>query len=333
MMKRNIIPVALLATLLSFSLAWSDTTIETTHKTSGFRGIAASKGTTIQRYQAYKLWESTTTGFAGAILSKITGKQETITITRVDKGVYWTLDSEEMLYEEAPIVPLKEMTGKKPSDKKAEGKSKVQVRKSKFTVKETGASETINGFPCKEYLITWLLEMEDVETKQRSLSTMTTNLWSTPETATVRSAQADVMKFQRAFARKLRVNVTPDEARLMGMEVFAAMSGMSEAELSKGLSRVQKEMSKIKGYPIRTEVTWNLEPAGDASVKESPGASTSTQDTAGRSCLFGGLAGLTGQQGPSGGAPLFSSEFEVKSIEVKPVPAKTFEIPTGYTKK
>jgi hypothetical protein len=332
-MKRSIIPVALLATLLSFSLAWSDTTIETTHKTSGFRGIAASKGTTIQRYQAYKLWESTTTGFAGAILSKITGKQETITITRVDKGVYWTLDSEEMIYEEDPIVPLKDMTGKKPSDKKAEGKSKVQVRKSQFTVKETGASETINGFPCKEYLITWLLEMEDVETKQRSLSTMTTNLWSTPETATVRSAQADVMKFQRAFARKLGVNVTPDEARLMGMEVFVAMSGMSEAELSKGLSRVQKKMSKIKGYPIRTEVTWNLEPAGDASVKEGPGASTSTQDTAGRSCLFGGLAGLTGQQGPSGSAPLFSSEFEVKSIEVKPVPAKTFEIPTGYTKK
>ena len=332
-MKQSIILVALLATLLSFSLAWGDTTIETTHKTSGFRGIAASKGTTIQRYQAYKLWESTTTGFAGAILSKITGKQETITITRVDKGVYWTLDSEEMIYEEAPIVPLKDMMGEKPSDKKAEGKSKVQVRKSQFTVKETGVSETINGFPCKEYLITWLLEMEDVETKQRSLSTMTTNLWSTPETATVSSAQADVMKFQRAFARKLGVNVTPDEARLMGMEVFAAMSGMSRAELSKGLSRVQKEMSKIKGYPIRTEVTWNLEPAGDASLKEGSGASPSTQDTAGRSCLFGGLAGLTGQQGPSGGAPLFSSEFEVKSIEVKPVPAKTFEIPTGYTKK
>ena len=183
-------------------------------------------------------------------------------------------------------------------------------------------------------MITWLLEMEDVETKQRSLSTMTTNLWSTPETAAVRSAQADVMEFQRAFARKLGVNVTTsDAARLMGMEVFAAMSGMSETELSKGLSRVKKEMAKIKGYPIRTEVTWNLEPAGDASVKEGPSASTSTQDTAGRSCLFGGLAGLTGQQEPAGGAPLFSSQVEVKSIEVKPVPAKTFEIPAGYTKK
>ena len=71
------------------------------------------------------------------------------------------------------------------------------------------------------------------------------------------------MKFQRAFARKLGVNVTPDEARLMGMEVFAAMSGMSEAELSKGLSRVKKEMSKIKGYSIRTVVnrftSWPLE--------------------------------------------------------------------------
>ena len=132
-MKRNIIPVALLATLLSFSLAWSDATIETTHKTSGFRGIAASKGTTIQRYQDYKLWESTTTGFAGAILSKITGKEETITITRVDKGIYWTLDPEEMTYEAAPIVPLKQMTGEKPSDKKAEGESKVQVITSQFT--------------------------------------------------------------------------------------------------------------------------------------------------------------------------------------------------------
>ena len=332
-MKLSVISSALLATLLSFSLAWSDTTIKTTHKTSGFRGIAASKGTTIQRYQAYKLWESTTTGFAGAILSKITGKEETITITRVDKGVYWTLDPEEMTYRAAPIVPLKDMTAKKPSDKKAEGKSKVQVRKSQFTVKELGASETINGFPCKEYLITWLLEMEDIETKQRSLSTMTTNLWTTPETATVRNAQADVVKFQRAFSRRLGVDVTPDESRLMGMELFAAMSGMSEAELSKGLSRVKKEMSKIKGYPIRTEVTWNLEPAGDASVKEGSNTPTSTQETAGRSCLFGGLAGLTGQQEPGGGAPLFSSEFEVKSIEVKPVPAKTFEIPAGYIQK
>ena len=332
-MKLSIISSALLATLLSLSLAWSDTTIETTHKTSGFSGIAASKGTTIQRYQDYKLWESTTTGFAGAILSKITGKEETITITRVDKSVYWTLDPEEMTYEAAPIVSLKDMIGEKQASKKAESKSKVQVRKSQFTVKETGASETINGFLCKEYLITWFLEMEDFETKQRSQSTMTTNLWSTPETATVRRAQADVMKFQRALARKLGVNVTPDEARLMGMEVFAAMSGMSEAELGKGLSRVKKEMSKIKGYPIRTEVTWNLEPAGDASVQEGPSASTSTQDKPGRSCLFGGLAGLTGQQGPSGGAPLFSSEFEVKSIEVKPVPAKTFEIPAGYTRK
>jgi hypothetical protein len=134
------------------------------------------------------------------------------------------------------------------------------------------------------------------------------------------------ISFPCAFARKLGVNVTPDDARLMGMEVFAAMSGMSEAELSKGLSRVKKEMAKIKGYTIRTEVTWNLEPAGEASVKEGPSASTSSLDTVGRSCLFGGLAGLTGQQGPGGGAPLFSSEFEVKSIEVKLVPANAFEV-------
>jgi hypothetical protein len=39
------------------------------------------------------------------------------------------------------------------------------------------------------------------------------------------------MRLQHAFARKLGVNVTPDEARLLGMEVFAAMSGMFKVEL------------------------------------------------------------------------------------------------------
>ncbi len=72
---------------------------------------------------------------------------------------------------------------------------------------------------------------QDVAIGQRTFAGKTVDTGVKRGTATVRTPQADGMRFQHAFARKLGVNVTPDEARLLGMEVFAAMSGMSKAEL------------------------------------------------------------------------------------------------------
>ena len=341
-MKRFSILVLGIFLLLWVCPAWGDATIESTFKTGGIKGMGASEGTSIRRFQDEKMSDSQATKFTGAILSRISGSSEILAITRVDKGVYWNVDSKNRTYTETPLQPFDKMEapGKEPEEK---GKPKMRVTKSEFTVKKTGASATINGFSCEEYLLTWLLEMEDIESKAKSQSTMTTNLWTTPETATIRKVQAEEQEFHKAYARKLGVTVSSEEGKRMGMAAFAAISGAPPDEIEKGSIRVKNEMSKIKGYPVRTVVSWTWESEKGAAPKQeetSPGESVSGLADSVKG-LLGGLMGRVTQKkaeeksAPSGGkeAPFFSSTMEIKTMSTDKVPAEAFEIPAGYTKK
>jgi hypothetical protein len=320
---------------------WADATVESSIKSSGFKGMGAFEGTTSRKYQGEKMWDSTSSRFTGAILSRVAGGSESATITRVDKGVYWTLDPKNKTYVERPIEAMK--MGEPGKEKPEQEKSKVRVTKSEFSVKKTGASETINGFPCEEYLVTWLLEMEDMETKAKSRSTMTNNLWTTPETATIRKVQAEERAFHKAYAQKLGIQMSPEEAKQMGIEAFAAMSGASKEEIEKGFMKVREEMAKIKGYPIRTVVNWSVE--GDkveGAEKEEKASSESSSQTP--TSVGGFLSGLSkgitqkvmkdkgSTSGQKEGAT-FSTTHEVKAIHAGSVPAEVFEVPPGYSKK
>ncbi|MBI5198534.1 MAG: hypothetical protein HZA09_00755, partial [Nitrospirae bacterium] len=244
-------------------------------------------------------------------------------------------------YTEHLILPPKVKEGKPDKTSRVQQSDetpKVRITKSEFTVKKTGASETINGFPCEEYLVIWLLEIEDIQTKAKSQSTMATNLWTTPETATIRKAQTEEQKFELALLKKLGGDISQEEAKQMGLAVFASMSGASETEIKKGLSRVKNEMSKIKGYPIRTIVTWTLEGEEGKISKETAQKDESIDISGGVGGLLSGLAGRMVQKKAeekmaSKGAPFFNSTVEVKSININQVSADTFEIPVGYTKK
>jgi len=326
---------------LGSALAWADATIESTVKSSGFKGMGAFEGAATKRYQGEKMWDSTSTKFTGAIMSRIAGGSENATITRVDKGVYWTLDPKNKTCLERPIEAIKR--GEPGKEKPDQEKSKVRVTKSEFSVKKTGASETINGFPCEEYLITWLLEMEDLETKAKSRSTMTNNLWTTPETATIRKAAAEEKAFHKAYAQKVGLQISPEEGKQMGMEMFAAMSGASKEEMERGFARVKEEMGKVKGYPIRSVVNWSME--GDKPVTAEKGGSPSSESSSDAVKSVGGfLSGLSkgitqkvmGDKGSAQGQTeggSFSTTYGVKAIQADSVPADVFEIPAGYTKK
>ena len=320
---------------------WADATVESSIKSSGFKGMGAFEGTTSRKYQGEKMWDSTSSKFTGAIMSRVAGGSESTTITRVDKGVHWILDPKNKTYVERPIEAIK--MGEPGKEKPEQEKSKVRVTKSEFSVKKTGASETINGFPCEEYLVTWLLEMEDMETKAKSRSTMTNNLWTTPETATIRKVQAEERAFQKAYAQKVGLQISPEEAKQMGIETFAAMSGASKQEIEKGFAKVREEMAKIKGYPIRTVVNWSVEgdkaEGAEKEGKGSPESSSSTPTSVGG--FLSGLSKTLGQkvvkdQSSGSGqkeAATFSTTHEVKAIRADSVPAEVFEVPPGYSKK
>ncbi len=326
---------------VSVPAVWGDATVETFFKTGGVKGMGAAEGMMTHRIQAEKKWDSNNLKFTGAFLSKLAGETDTVTITRVDKGLTWSLDPKKKTYTETPIKPVKVPAGERPAREEKQEKPTARVTQSEFSVKKTGAVETINGFPCEEYLVTWLLEVEDLETKAKSRSTMMTNLWTTPETVVMRKVQAEEQRFNRALAKLLGSEISSEEARQMGMAAMASMSKASQEEIQKGLVRVKNEMAKIKGYPIRTVITWNFESEGKegAAREDSTSRDRPTDISSGLGGLVSGLLGKAVQKkteekmAGEKGAPFFSSTMEVKSLSADPVSGESFEIPNGYVKK
>jgi hypothetical protein len=339
-MKRWVSLLAGIYLCLTLGIAWGDVTVESTYKTSGIKGMGEAEGTSSQRYQGDKKWESQTTRFTGAILSRLVGESGNVTITRVDKGVIWNLDTKKKTYQENPLVPPKSKTDDREARDPKDSKPTARISKSEFTVKKTGASETINGFPCEEYLVTWLLEIEDLETKAKTRSTMTTNLWTTPETPLTRKVREEESVYNKALAKKLGMDLSPEEAKKMGLMAMGALMKADSEEMQKGLIRVKNEMAKIQGYPIRTTINWNVE--GDKGAPGSQEEKTGKPERAeGIGGLLGGLGGKLASKktedkgaGQGGGsAPFFSTTVEIKSMAAEGLPNETFEIPSGYVKK
>ena len=169
---------------------------------------------------------------------------------------------------------------------------------------------------------------------------MQTNLWTTPETAAIKKVQSEEQRFNQALAKKLASDISLEEAKQMGLAAVMAMSRASQEDIQKGLVQVKNEMAKIKGYPIRTVISWNVE--GDSregggrkeAAREEP-----TDISSGVGGLISGLLGKAVQKkaeekvAGDKGAPFFSSTIEVKSMNGDPVPAGNFDIPAGFVKK
>jgi hypothetical protein len=211
------------------------------------------------------------------------------------------------------------------------------VTKSEFQVSKTGASATIHGFPCEEYLVHWLIEMEDLETKTKLENSMETHLWTTPATTAIRRLQAEQDAFWKAYTKKTGVNLSSDVMKQFGLEAFTA-SGATQQDMEREFAKFQAEMAKIKGYPIRRVVHWKTA-GGKASKAERQEATDGQDPLAALGDLFGGFKGAIGKKrgeapsSPTSTESLFSSTTEVKAITIDPLPASIFEIPSGYVRR
>ncbi len=348
MKKIGVITTGLLL-FLTVSAAMADVTLETVVKSEGLKGFAAHEGTLVSRIQGIKMAEADSIKFTGAILSRLAGGDEKVTISRVDKGVVWVLDAKNKTYTETVIAPPDRSEGGPLSSEggppssgagdKEGVKPRMVVTKSEFTVKKTGASENINGFPCEEYLLNWLIEMEAVETKAKIKNNMATRLWTTPETSAIRKLNEEQNTFRLAYMKKLGMDISPEEMKQFGMDMLAA-SGASQTELKKEFAKLKKEMLKLKGYPIRTVVAWHS--GGDGAPKTVKKDSTDRekeQPAVSIGKFLGGLQGAinkkmggTDSKQTSDG-PLFSGTTEIKSIDVGSISASAFDIPSGYVRK
>jgi hypothetical protein len=332
---------ALLAWILAAGLggaAWADAIVERTMRSDGFGGLGAFEGQSVETTSGVAQRNESTFKFTGGFLSAIqrmAGVGDSVRITRVDRGVVWALDPDKKTYTESPLTLRLEQErrgpGTPPPRPERREASDVVVTRSEFKVERTGAHRTINGFPCEEYLATWLVETRNQKTGETAKSLMTTHVWTTPETAEIGAVQAQEQAYARAYLQRIQADFAPDRARNLGMAAMFGATGLGDEEQRKALAKLGAEMSKIHGYWISTQVAWTAEGDGARTGEGAPARPDDLGSALGK--LFGGGGSKGGEASRDGQRPLFTLQTEVRSLKIVPGDPSRFEIPAGYTLK
>ena len=330
--------------LLGAASAGADVTVERTMKSAGFGGFGASDSTMVEKTSGLRRRQVTAmkmTGFIG----KMAGDLGSDEITDIQKDAVWKLDHKKKTYTESKITqPLpkgEQETGGKTERAEKQEKPTVRVVRNEITVKETGEKKTIGEYPCARYVITWVVETENIETGERGESTMTTDLWTTAETAEIKQLQKEEREYTQAWLKKIGWDLTDKETQQMGLSMVGALIGGDEASFKKGAKEVAEKMSKIQGYPIATGIKWQVKSSGGAAKQ---GGGEGAEGVPDISKGFGGLMSALGKKvakgggesGASGGAngakAVFDTYMEIRKISTASLPDSDFAPPAGYKK-
>ncbi len=321
------------------TLLYADVVTENYAKISMIGGLGSIETTTKTEIKGLKKLEDATVKMTGGILGAMAGKpQRQVTVTRIDKDVIWNINHNDKVYTEMPIafpeLPSEEIEMK---EEQKEEKPEYEIIKSDFSVKNTGNNKSINKFACSEYVANWVLEMMKIESKEKTKSTMTITLWTTPKNDLIKGLEKEEKEFNKQFLAKMGTEVSADEMKQFGTEFITSMFSMKQDDVNKKMVNLKDELQKIEGYPIVTEISWILE--GDTAKPAK--AEMTTEEEKEEAEKPSGLEGMLskalteklekGEKKETGKTePAFYSYIEVKSIKLSDVPEKNFEVPEGY---
>ncbi|HET7651177.1 MAG TPA: hypothetical protein VFL15_10805 [Gammaproteobacteria bacterium] len=314
-------------------IAQADVKIQRVTHFSEVTGITAHDSTTTDYIHGDKKREENTRKFTGAVLGAWQHFRHedkgalSVDIYDVGANRHYELDTGEKTYSVEPMYTPPQPgehqapEGSSDSDREAQEKdSDTRVTKNEFTVKATGEKKNINGFDTSEYLITWDLETENTKTGEKSRSLMTTDMW-TANDSRLAKAHAEEAAYNDAYRKLMHEPANADELRQFGFGTVSVNSADAGEFFDK--------LKKIKGYPVSTDVTWEVSGSGhkDQDKQERPSESLDN--------AIGSLFGSHSKEQPKadkhdGMTTVFSSHVEIKSVDTDAVSKSLFAVPDGY---
>lgn len=284
----------------------------------------------------------------GTFSGFLVGSHSWTKIARIDRKLLWTLNTDKEQYTECPLHGCAE-PAKRPMPRQGEAKQPeapheqgctMRIASSSFTVTETGQKKTINGFDTAEYLAVWTVTLRDKQARTTN-SKLSLDLWTTPLTQPMRDAMNMEAAYARAYAgtapEAAKAQLVPDEAARLIANYLA--KSVSQSDLAAFMA-AGKQLSKIKGYAISSQLTWNMD--GDACAPKQPEKQAQDSGSRGKpvprsaSGLASGLAGMFVEKktneavAQAAGEPIFSFTVEVRQLKVEPLHDSLFEVPSGY---
>lgn len=239
------------------------------------------------------------------------------------KKTYTVMTFEQMRQQMKAAMEKMKSSGK--DQPKQEGQEEVREVSTRADVKveTTDKTQEIQGYSCKQYIMTLDVTMTDQETKEEGTLSTVTELWLTKEAPGVE----EVTAFYRKMAEKLG---TTEIAR--GLR---STDNPQAAQFSVAMNEMTAEAKTMDGYAMRTVFHFGSPEAARAEAMKSE----EEEEKKG-----GGFGGFLKKRLPMGGgdepeeessqtpqgAVLMKMTVETKKIEVKSINPSAFRVPDDY---
>ncbi len=342
-MKTNIfrVLVAFTFVVIAAQFSFAQVSWETVTTSNGFLGQGAFRSITQNFLQNDAQRTVSKFEFTGSIMKHFSPRGMNSEITRLDKDLFWRFNDQKKTYTESTFSMMKQMFDQGISEYEApknmgtsqpqeeESDSEYDWEKPKIDVKKLSGSQNISGFECQPYLVTVTTVGTHKATGIKDTLLFVSHVWSSKK---AEDAMQKVKDFNKRLVKKLGFT-------RQGNRGFAMITG----QYMEQLKEVQDRVSKIDGYPIKTDMRMTM----TNHVKKAKGASEGTNDEetpqVSLDDLKSSLGGLFGRKmkkaakkkaakkKASGAAEIFQSTTLIKNIKAGNVNSKLFVVPAGYT--
>jgi hypothetical protein len=239
-------------------------------------------------------------------------------------------------YKVMPIEEISYDTGEKAEEQAGEteyeDESDIKITKNEFKVEETGESKTINNFPSKKFIVTWLTEWENTATGEKGTTRLITDVWTTPLTGDIEQCQQEESDFSSEHMKAMGVDLDQMQADILGtnwLSIFTQMGGEG-AKADQDTASFAQKMKKIQGYPVVIDGKFfSTKEGGEAEEKEE-------ESGGGLKGRLGGLAKKAlGKKSDKSdeNQPSFSYYTEVMELHPESIEESAIQIPANYKKK
>ncbi|MFO1320557.1 MAG: hypothetical protein U1F52_13150 [Burkholderiales bacterium] len=322
--------------------------LETHLVNDGVKGFVPFEGTTRSYTRSDMHREDSTLKGTGTVTRFLVGNNESARIERLDRRLVWTLDPKEKTYTECPLkvcgghaaTPPATRPSEKPAEKPKEPDCAMKIAAASFTVKPTGEKRAINGFDTEQYLVSWVVTLQDPKAR-KTTSTLAVDLWTTALTAPLKEAQAMQQAYAKAYATEVigttvssdKTVVVPAEA---GRLIDAYLAPMMGAADKSGFLKAGKDLDKVKGYPILTKLTWDMKGTACAEQAEGKAAEEKPSLPTGKGDLLSSVTDFFVKKRSEevtkemADKPFLSFTSEVKAYRVEPVHDSVFNPPGNF---
>lgn len=158
------------------------------------------------------------------------------------------------------------------------------------TVKETGQRKTVNGFDCREVVMTMLMHEKGKKIEESGGLVFTANMWLAPKNR----AMQEIVEFDMKYWKALQTPAMAEAQQAMA-QALVLYPGLGQA-----FTKFQSESVNVDGTPILTTVT--IESAQTAEQAAQAEKQEQAKPSGGIGGVMGGLGGF-GRKKPDASTP------------------------------